>query len=53
MVINTDLAYAILAVFLAVVDVIVLGFLAYSIYLFRKSTYDFEKRIKQTLNSKK
>jgi len=42
--INIEITYLIVTWFLAIVDVVLFSIICYSIYLFRKSTYDFEKR---------
>jgi hypothetical protein len=51
--IKNEIFYWILVWILALADFIMLIVLVYSVYLFRKSTYDFEQEIKNSLKHKK
>lgn len=42
--IKIEIIYLIVTWILAFADVVLLSIICYGIYLFRKSTYDFEKR---------
>lgn len=48
--ISEETMWLILVWILAIADILIFAIVAYSIYLFRKSTYDFEKQIRDQKN---
>lgn len=50
--INNETLELMLIFCLGIADVFLLSFVAYSIYLFRKDTYDFEKLVRNQFKTK-